>query len=224
MQTPRETELYGPVKGFLEEAGYVVKSEVGAADVVACREGDAEPVIVELKLGFSLTLLQQAVARQRMSDQVYVAVPRWKGKAGWRAFKGNVGLCKRLGVGVISVRTDTGDVQVHADPGPFVPRKSRVRKAAMLAEFAKRQGDPNLGGSTRTTIVTAYRQQAMACADHLARCGPTKGAEVAKLTGVARATRIMADNHYGWFCRISVGIYDLTEAGRTIAAKSSLSV
>ena len=33
-------------------------------------------------------------------------------------------------------------------------------------------------------------------------------------TGVPNATRVMADNHYGWFVRIRTGIYDLTEDGR----------
>ena len=121
-----ETDLYLPVKAFLEARGYSVKGEIGAADVVAVR-ADEDPVIVELKLGFSLQLLQQAVARQSISDFVYVAIPRWKGKPGWRAFKGNVGLCKRLGVGVLSVRMDDGHVQAHCDPLPFTPRKSRKR-------------------------------------------------------------------------------------------------
>ena len=29
-----------------------------------------------------------------------------------------------------------------------------------------------------------------------------------------QATRIMADDHYGWFTRVSRGVYDLTAAGR----------
>ena len=67
-----------PVKAWLEGQGFEVKAEVGACDVMACR-ADEDPVIVELKVGFSLALLQQAVARQRVSDWVYVCVPRWKG-------------------------------------------------------------------------------------------------------------------------------------------------
>ena len=55
MSTARETDLYLPIKSFLEDQGYVVKSEVGAADVVAIR-GAEPPVVVELKLGFSLAL------------------------------------------------------------------------------------------------------------------------------------------------------------------------
>lgn len=41
MSAPRETDLYLPVKAFLEGQGYVVKAEVGAADVVAVRGGAA---------------------------------------------------------------------------------------------------------------------------------------------------------------------------------------
>lgn len=213
-----ETELYAPVKAHLEAQGYEVKAEVGAADVMACRKGD-DPLIVELKTGFSLTLLQQAVARQAISDFVYVAVPRWSGKPGWRTFKGNVGLCKRLGLGVMSVRVKDGHVQVHADPGPFKPRKSKRRKGALQREFEQREGDPNVGG-TRGQIVTVYRQNAVKCAVCLAENGPTKGALVARETGVEKATRMMADNHHGWFVRVVPGVYDLTEQGRRALAKS----
>jgi len=208
----RETELYAPIKTYLAAQGFEVKAEIAAADVVALRPGQ-DPLIVELKTGFSLTLLQQAVARQAISDCVYVAVPRWTGKSGWRTFRGNVGLCKRLGIGVMSVRIADGYVQVHADPVPFTPRKSKRRKTAMLREFEHRAGDPNTGG-TRGQIITAYKQNARKCAAHLGENGPTKGAIVAAGTGVAKATGIMASNHYGWFVRVTPGIYDLTDVGR----------
>ena len=64
-----------------------------------------------------------AVARQAICDAVYVAVQRWTTHAGWRSFKANVGLCKRLGVGVLSVRLSDGHVQNHADTIPYQPRK-----------------------------------------------------------------------------------------------------
>jgi len=212
MSKPAETDLYAPVKAWLEGVGYEVKSEVGPADVMAIRDGEP-PVIVELKAGFSLTLLQQAVARQAVTDLVYVAVPRWSGKPGWRSFKGNLGLCRRLGLGVLSVRLKEGLVQVHADPGPFQPRKSKVKTARLLSEFARRDGDPNMGG-TNGKLVTAYRQDAEKLAACLAKEGPMKGAALAKATGVTTATRMMAINHYGWFERVERGIYGLTDEGR----------
>lgn len=213
----KETELYTPVKIWLENQGFEVKSEVGAADVVACRVGE-DPVIVELKTGFSLTLLQQAIARQRLSDWVYVAVPRWKGKSAWRSFKANVGLCKRLGVGVISVNLADQTVHVHADPAEFRPRKSKPRKGALLKEFERRKGDPNLGG-TNGKIVTAYQQEAERCLCYLAENGPSKGAEVAKAAQAPKATNIMYKNHYGWFEKQALGIYGLSAEGQAAAAR-----
>lgn len=214
MSKPAETALYAPVKSWLEGQGFEVKSEVGPADVVGLRGAD-EVLVVELKTTFSLTLLQQAVARQAVTDTVYVAVPRWKGKAGWRAFKGNIGLCKRLGLGVLSVRLDSGDVQEHCAPAAFRPRKSAKRRAAMLKEFGARDGDPNEGG-TRGQVTTAYKQDALRCVAYLALHGPSAGAHVARETGVARATLIMRDNHSGWFFRVARGTYALSDVGLTV--------
>lgn len=209
----REQEIYPPVKALLERQGYQVKGEVGAADVVALRDGEA-PVIVELKLRFSLSLFHQAVTRLSVTDLVYIAVPRPAGKTARRALKDNLALCRRLGLGLITVVASTGRAEVHCDPGPYAPRKSKKRAAKLLREFDRLQGDPNAGGATRHGIVTGYRQDALRCATHLAQHGPTKGAEVARAATVPTATRIMAANHYGWFERVSTGIYGLTDAGR----------
>ena len=216
----RETELYAPVKTFLEGQGYEVKAEVGAADVVACR-GEEDPVIVELKTGFTLSLVHQAIARQLVTDSVYIAAPRGKGRAFLATLKNMKKLSRRLGIGLITVRMKDALVEVHCDPGPFTPRKSKHRKNALLREFAKRTGDPNTGGATRTGLVTAYRQDALKCAAYLQETGACKGALVAKDTGVKAATRMMADNHYGWFYRVEKGIYDLTDVGRAAVAKAA---
>ncbi len=211
MSKMAETDLYAPIKAWLEARGFEVKAEVGAADVVAVRAGD-EPVIIELKTSFSLVLLQQAVARQAITDAVYVAVPRWKGRAGWKAFAGNIGLCKRLGLGVLSVRAKDGAVEVHCDPVPFQPRKSKLRKARLLKAFSRLEGDPNTGGM-RGEKVTVYRQDAEKCAVFLSENGASKGRDVAKGTGVEKATTMMRDNHYGWFEKVDKGVYMLSETG-----------
>ncbi|QKV18808.1 DUF2161 domain-containing phosphodiesterase [Oricola thermophila] len=213
---PKETDLYPPVKKLLEGQGYEVKSEVGPADVFAVR-GDEPPVIVELKTGFTLSLFHQAVDRLAITDSVYVAVPRGRGRAFLSSLRANMKLCRRLGLGLITVRMDDGFCEVHLDPGPFSPRKSKVKTTRLLREFARRVGDPNQGGTNRTTIVTAYRQDAMRVASWLAQNGPAKAAEVAKATGVERARAIMADDHYGWFERVERGIYRLSPKGRQAA-------
>ena len=207
MTKPRETDLYPPVKAYLEGQGYEVKGEIGAVDVMAMR-GDEEPVLVELKLGFSLALLHQGIARQAVTDAVYLAVPQ-----GQKGIKENLSLCRRLGLGVMTVRLRDGFVEVLADPLPYRPRKSIMRKGRLLREFARRVGDPNAGGATRVGIVTSYRQDALRCATFLENEGASKGAVVAKGAGVPKATRIMADDYYGWFERVEKGIYMLTPKG-----------
>lgn len=206
-----ETQLYAPIKAFLEAQGYEVKAEVGPADVVALR-GEEPPVIVELKTGFSLTLFHQGIARQSVCDDVYLAVPRGTGRRFHRALVENLRLARRLGMGLMTVRLETALVEVHCDPGPYAPRRSARRARALLGEFARRRGDPNTGGM-RGVRVTAYRQDALACAAHLARAGASKGAAVRDATGVARATAIMRDNHYGWFTRVGTGVYELSDDG-----------
>ncbi|MEM1032207.1 MAG: DUF2161 domain-containing phosphodiesterase [Myxococcota bacterium] len=206
-----ETALYAPIKAYLESQGYEVKAEVCGADVVAAR-GEESPVIVELKTCFSLALFHQAVERLSLSDAVYVAVPRKPGRAFQRGLSVNTKLCRRLGLGLLTVRLRDGHVEPHIDPGPYRPRGSPTKRGRLLREFTRRVGDPNRGGS-RGTIVTAYRQDAVRCATHLASHGASKGSAVAKATGVTRATTIMRDDHYGWFERVRTGVYQLTPRG-----------
>lgn len=215
----RETDLYPPVKAFLEDQGYIVKSEVGAADVVAIRGGEP-PVVVELKLGFSLALFHQCVERLKLSDDVYLAVAHKPGKPFYKAVKANTALARRLGLGLMTVRIEDGLVTVHCDPGAYAPRKNAKRKATLLREFARRQGDPNDGGQTRVGLVTAYRQDAVKIAVYLFEVGASKGADVAKETGITKATAMMRANHYGWFEKVEKGVYGITPSGADAVAVS----
>ena len=205
----KEADLYPPVKAYLQAQGYAVKGEVGAADVVGLRGDDL--VIVELKSAFSLALFHQGVARLALTDQVYLAVPEG-GRI--KALRANVKLARRAGLGVMTVRLRDGHVTVLADPGPYAARSAPKKRARLLRAFARLQGDPNAGGATRHGIVTGYRQDAVRCARFLALNGAAQGAVVAKGAAVPEATRIMRDDHYGWFEKVARGVYDLTQAGR----------
>ena len=70
----KESDLYLPIKQFLQAQNYEVKGEVHDCDVVAVR-GDEAPVIVELKRSLNLDVLLQAVARLSLTTKVYIAVP-----------------------------------------------------------------------------------------------------------------------------------------------------
>lgn len=205
----READLYPDLKAYLEAQGYVVKSEIGACDLMA-RRGEEPAVVVEMKTSFSLALVMQGVARQAMFDDVYLAVPL--AEKGWKLrYKDIVALCRRLGLGLLAVKVGQG-VEAHLDPAPYQPRRASARAGRLLREFDRRVGDPNIGGTTGIKRMTAYRQDALRCLAAL-EAGPLKASVVAKVSGVARATALMAADHYGWFERVERGIYALTPKG-----------
>jgi hypothetical protein len=144
----REEELYQPVKAYLEAQGYKVKGEVGPCDVIAVR-GEEPPLIVELKTGFTLSLVLQGIDRQGLSDDVYLAVPPFGGRAASARQRDALTLCRRLGLGLLTVRTGShAFVDVLLDPAIFTPRKRKQRQGRLLREFARRVGDPNAGGAS----------------------------------------------------------------------------
>ena len=117
----------------------------------------------------------------------------------------------------------SGSIDVLAEPAPYAPRKMPKRQHKLLKEFAARKGDPNLGGSSKTKLMTAYKQDALRCLSHLASHGPSKLATLREATKVGRAAAILRDNYYGWFNREARGIYAVTsegcEARQTFAAQ-----
>ena len=215
---PVESDLYPAVKAFLEKQGYTVKSEIRGCDVVA-RRGDEPPVIVELKLTFSLALLLQGIDRLSLTDRVYLAVSRPRGRRarGVSVYRREIRhLCRRVGLGLMTVapgRTPAA-IEVVSDPMPYRPRKRTKELMRLLGEHARRAGDPNRGGVTRTPIVTAYRQEALRCA-LLIRQGGCANIKMLRETGVVpNASKILQRDVYGWFRRLQRATYELTDRAR----------
>lgn len=212
-----EAALYPAVKRFLATRGYEAKGEVGHCDVVATSPADpTRLVITEMKLGLTLDLLLQAVDRLPCADELWIAVPATtKGRdRDPRARK----LCRLLGFGLLAVNLARGTVEILAEPTPYRPRPNLRRRAGLLKEHAARQGDPSPGGTCGTPIMTAYRQDALACATRLLQ-GPLPTR--ALRTETPRATAILSRNVYGWFERRSRGIYALSPAGVTAASAAT---
>lgn len=203
-----ESDLYAPVKALLEGQGYLVKGEVRGCDVVGVR-GDEPPVVVELKRGFSLSLVFQGVDRLAVSDRVYLAVGKWP-----KPMKPVSKLCRRLGLGLLVV--ESGRAEIVLDPAPYRPRLNTHKKGRLLGEHARRVGDPNVGGSTsRVLLMTAYRQEALRCAGLLAINGPMAPKAMRAAADVPNAARILQQDVYGWFERIERGVYGITPKGRS---------
>jgi hypothetical protein len=211
----KESNLYLPLKRFLEYQNYEVKGEVQDCDVLAIRLQEA-PVIVELKLSLNLDVVLQAVDRLALTPKVYIGIPK-KCKTLKRRRRHIVKLLRMLGLGLLVIDTDqkTGGVNVLLDPGEYKPRTSKYRRERLLGEFAKRVGDPNLGGTAkRQGIMTAYRQRAVAIGRFLQKQGPTKASVIAMILGEPKARDVLYRDVYGWFERVSLGVYELSPRGK----------
>ncbi len=211
----REVALYPAVKRFLAAQGFEVKGEVCGCDVVGVREGEpAMLVILELKRGLTLDLVLQGVDRLACADEVWLAVPATRrGRDRDRRARA---LCRLVGLGLLAVHPARGDVEVLAEPGPYRPRANLRRRRSLLTEHRARKGDPSPGGTRGEPIVTAYRQQALACAAGLV-AGPLRPRDLAAIA--PQAGKILLRDVYGWFTRVERGVYGLNAAGQAALSR-----
>ncbi|MEM7184935.1 MAG: DUF2161 family putative PD-(D/E)XK-type phosphodiesterase [Spirochaetota bacterium] len=210
----KETDLYQPVKNFLEKQGYQVKGELQKCDVVARRKGEGL-VVVELKLVLNLKLILQAIERLSIASFVYIAIP--ENTAFFQAKtnrKHTLQLLKMLGIGLLLVNLAKGKVFAAADPGEYKPKKNKRKQSKLLKEFQDLVGDPNQGGSASVgKKMTLYRQKALDIAQFLQEHGPTKASEIKSQLQEEKARQIMYNNVYGWFERLGNGIYSISSRG-----------
>jgi hypothetical protein len=205
-----ESSLYLPVKRFLEKLGFEVKGEICGCDLVALDGKEPTAVVVgELKLSFTLDLVLQAVDRFPACDEIWLAVRASRRGRGREHDPRVRKLCRLLGLGLLSVSA-RGKVDVLVEPVPWRPRRDPKRRSRIVHEHRRRFGDPAMGGSTRQPIMTAYRQQALACAATLSR-SPARPRDLK--SDIPDAAKILQRNVYGWFVRVERGLYGLTEAG-----------
>jgi hypothetical protein len=210
----RESDLYIPIKNYLQTLGFEVKGEIKDCDVVA-QKGD-QLIIIELKLNLNITLLLQAVDRFSLADIVYIAIPKqcslYK-KQGKQVIK----LIKRLGIGlmIVDIQKVAQYVEVVFDPQDYSPRKNKRKQSALLKEFSNRIGDTQKGGSTRSKAgLTAYRQRCIRVAEYLLIQPTAKGAEIKKAIGEEQASSYLQKDYYGWFNKIERGVYQLSDKGK----------
>ncbi|CAI6047413.1 DUF2161 family putative PD-(D/E)XK-type phosphodiesterase [Cohnella sp. JJ-181] len=147
MAVKYETELYPALKAFWTTRGYEVKAEVRGCDLVAVRQGEPLPVIVEMKKTFTLALLLQGLERQRTGAAVWLAVERNRVKKGAhnQRFGEIADLCRRLSLGFITVtfyKTKPPVTEVWCEIGSRPARgtpAANVLDAAAVAEHGMEQ-------------------------------------------------------------------------------------
>ena len=207
-----ETELFEPVKILFEDLGYRVMAEVADCDVVA--EKGEERIAIELKTAFNLKLIYQIVERQTVCRTVYAAIPKPKDVRS-KKWRETLRLLKRLGAGLIVIGETEGlkyaqivlEAQTHG--GYINSKKSkRVKK-----ELSTRSENLNTGGSTKTKIMTAYKENALFVACCLLVGGEMTSTEIKKYGTGDKTASILRMNYYNWFEKTDEGKYRLTEVG-----------
>lgn len=214
-----EIDLFMPVRDFLIEQGYTVRSEVKDCDITAIK--DEELVVVELKRNLSVSLLAQAVRRQKAADLVYIAVPKPKKTFVSSKWQDIYHLVRRLELGLIfvSFKGKKGFIEVPIHPVPFDREKSKKmnkkKRESIIKEAKARFMDFNVGGSTGKKLLTAYRESAIFIACCLNKLGPLSPKQLRNLgTDAKKTTSVLSENHYGWFEKVERGVYSINDTGK----------
>ena len=204
MDKIKESDLYQPIKDYLDSLGYDTKGEVKDCDIAATK--DNELIVVELKKGFTIELLYQAIERQKIADSVYVAIPI--PKRGYRNphYKDMVTLCKRLEIGLILVgftASGKSQIDIAVNPEPAKPiRRNNKKRMAVISEHHGRTRSINTGGVSRQKIITVYKEQSLAIAKILAENGELSAREIRKICGYEKTSSILRMNYYKLFEKI----------------------
>lgn len=212
-----EKDLYQSVKLFLEELGFSVQAEVKDCDVVGQKDG--ELIIVEMKRNLSVRLLTQAVQRQKLNAQIYVAIPKPTRYKYDKKHRELLYLLRRLELGLLFVTPEKELVEVVLHPQPLnmkqIVAASKKKRNALEKELEQRQFSLNEGGSAKTKIMTAYREQALFLCCVLQEKEEITAKEAAELTGIeqTKVSGMFRRNYYHWFEQSKRGRYCLTDEG-----------
>ncbi len=207
-----ERHMYPIIKARLESMGFSVRAEVDYIDIMAVKYN--KTLLIEMKKVLSISLIYQGIERQKLSDYVYLAIPKPSEKhLNSKTFKEKKAIIKRLGLGLLIVDNDLNLVTFLVDPSlPNILKDTKTRRK-MEKEFLLRKTALNEGGVTRTKIITAYRELALKILMYLDNEEkPLK--DIVKYTGEMKTTRILIDNHYGWFERVKRGVYTISDKGK----------
>ncbi len=213
----QEVDLYKPIQTHFVHEGFDVYGEVRDCDMVAVK-GD-ELVVIELKLTLSVDLLIQAAKRQRITEQVYIAIPKPKYRLRSKAWTDKCHLVRRLEMGliIVSFSGSRAKSEVLFQPAPFNHRKSigksKVKRKAIMKEINGRSADFNVGGSNRTKIMTAYKENCIQIAAYLEKSGALSPKALKQMGTGDKTQSVLSKNYYGWFERIKRGTYIISEKG-----------
>ena len=212
----KETDLSAPVETLFKNMGYEVQGEVKGVDLIAQKEDNL--ILIELKTTFNLKLIIQGAKNQRISDDVYLAIPAPNYKIiRSSAHRDKLLLLRRLGLGLIHVDVSSNTAKIILDAKAMdikaSQRSHKRKKQSLIKEANARITKPTTGGK-RGKVMTAYRESTLLLVGHMADGDAYRPRDLVALTGIKNARAILYNNHYQWFDRPMKGHYTLTEEGK----------
>ncbi len=245
----RETDLYAPVRDWLEGLGFRVQGEVCGTDVLGvapfCAErvlvsgdsfcdsaavcGENVPVCGE-RSGAGLAAEYTALAvelKLRLNIELLAQAAERLGYADIvyiavpESEKKRAYLVRNLcsRLGIGILLVQERGVKEFLAVNRRAAARRNKAKSRILNEFFARKLAVNSGGTNKKKM-TAYREEALTIAFYIERTGETS-AKILRGLGVDNPRKYLYDNYYGWFVSVSRGVYGLSEAGRSAVAEYS---
>lgn len=146
----KETDLYEPIKKWLNTKGFDVYAEVKSHGFRSDVIGKSGPALanVELKLQLSFDLLDQALSRKKFFNYTYIAIPKRKSVPKFvRRF------LERENIGLLQV---DGDGRVIIS---WVAKFNRIAPPYKKDwnKFLREEMKENIGGDNGSHILTPYK-------------------------------------------------------------------
>ena len=220
MKIQKESTMYEPIREMLKELGFIVRGEVKNCDIAAVK--GEELWIVEMKLSASITLLYQAMERKRITDFVYIALPRPKNSR-HKNFSCLRKIVEKLELGLILVSLDSPLPIAEIVTLPQKGGKPNKKKAESVRNELLGRSIDTTGGINKSGVNTAYREKCIQIACFLEKFKSLKTRELTKMGCPKDTSSILRNNHYGWFKRTGDKENVLSDRGLAFLTNSSQS-
>jgi hypothetical protein len=120
---------------------------------------------------------------------------------------------------LVSFKGTKGFVEIAVHPTPYNReasiRGNKKKREGIIKEAKGRYIDANVGGRTRTKLVTAYKEKAIFVACCLERYGSMSPKQLKELINEdIKPGQILSMNYYNWFEKVEKGIYCINDVGK----------
>ena len=123
-------------------------------------------------------------------------------------------LLKELNLGLFIVYLLKKNNIVENILTPKLKSKNNRKKELMIKEFKGRKGNFNNAGVSKRKIMTSYKQDSLIVLNLLNIIERSSSSYLIKEGAPKKTQSILYKNFYGWFTRVSRGLYEISPEGK----------